>query len=679
MIPDSGRGRSFSESVRHRVASLFNFFPTPGARDFERPTNLQWSVALLIGWFYWLVRYPYSGIEQDAIVYALLVARHLDPSAFANELYFIYGSQDSFSLFTPIYGWMVSQLGLDLAARSLVLVGGAAWVAACLVLSMIALRRHWLGSFAFFVLVSSILNYSPNYDTFQVYEHFATARSVAFPLAVLSLAAAVTSRSLWGLVCGVAATLLHPLLGIWTLLLWGSVKLPERLVVGGLVVVFSAILSGPFWSPFGQLQLMDPEWAKVVSTSTKDVFVGGWGELRLSAILFCVGLLWLGARHGDVRMRPWYQGIALLTVWAVLISLLCSQFFPIRIVMQAQPWRVLWLAEVLGVVALADLLRTTWDFRRTLFWLALGLAASLWAFDAWRTPWPLFVVMGMACRPVLRGGTVLLDWIDSHRKLAIGAAIVLVAALLPRYWLSLEIAGDSIPVAWGEEFDVLRGFFLRGGEGVLFLLLAWLLGNSRWRLAIGLLTIPATAFAMSVWDVRGASLKQIESRYLSGEREPVWAENIRQYGVQRGDVVAWSGNNLATWLILRNPFYAAPRQAVGIVFSEPRTVEIRRRLERVALASLLMEPPTESAIAKLHSDVRATLLAEGLDPVNLHKFGRDVPSTWGAKYLCADPLLAWVVISYPSIGSVAGLPFDPGRQIGGRQYLFSCKQLLTAQ
>ena len=61
----------------------------------------------------WFLNHPYQGVWHDARVYGLLAAHWLSPPAFADDLFFSFGSQGSFSLFTPLYGQLVAWLGLD--------------------------------------------------------------------------------------------------------------------------------------------------------------------------------------------------------------------------------------------------------------------------------------------------------------------------------------------------------------------------------------------------------------------------------------------------------------------------------------------------------------------------------------------------------------------------------------
>lgn len=646
--------------------------------DARGPLRDHFSIALVLfaSAFFWLVSFPYLGVMHDAVVYALLVARELDPAAYANELFFVFGSQDDFSIFTPLFARLVSAFGLDLAARIVVLTGGALWVMACFTLCRAATQRHWLGYFACFVLASTTLNYSPNQQTFNVYEHFATARSLAFPLTVLALAAAVSSRNLLAWALSLTATLLHPLLGIWALVLWFCLRVNDRWTALAVVLGFVGVLSGPLWSTGGGLQLMDAEWVETIQASSGDVFLGGWGQFRLLPILFWLGLLWLGGRHGNTPMRRWYLAMALVCSWAILLSLICSLYWPVRLVIQAQPWRALWLAEVLAVVALADLLRAALVYRRSLFWLAIGSGLVLWAFDGWLLPWPFVIVAGAALPTVRAGALRALDWLEMHRKQSIAGALVLVSVMLPGYLVSLEIAGDSVPAVWGSDFDALRGFFLRGGEGILFLVLAWLLGRARWSLLVALLIIPATAIAAMRWDIRTPASRERESRYLAAVQDPGWVGDLRFAGVRPGDVVAWPRQDRAVWFTLRTAYYGGPgessssvTQAIGMVFSRERTIEVRRRLARIALASRLTAPHGRHSLAfSPEHGIPAN--------TNLHTLVRDPPTEIGVKFLCADPILAWVVAPYSTVGGVGGTPFDPGQTFGGRQYLYRCRDLV---
>ena len=58
------------------------------------------------------VIWPYRGIVHDATLYALQALNTARDGKFAHDLFFAFGSQDSFSIFSSVMGPLVSLLGL---------------------------------------------------------------------------------------------------------------------------------------------------------------------------------------------------------------------------------------------------------------------------------------------------------------------------------------------------------------------------------------------------------------------------------------------------------------------------------------------------------------------------------------------------------------------------------------
>src|SRR5438270_7254260 len=56
---------------------------------------------------------PYAGITHDARLYSIQVLNQLDPSAYSDDLFFRYGSQDQFSIFSRCAAPLVALLGLE--------------------------------------------------------------------------------------------------------------------------------------------------------------------------------------------------------------------------------------------------------------------------------------------------------------------------------------------------------------------------------------------------------------------------------------------------------------------------------------------------------------------------------------------------------------------------------------
>ena len=302
----------------------------------------------------WLFNRPYTGIWHDAIIYSLLAARWLHPSNYSNELFFLFGSQDDFNLFTPTWAWLISWVGLDAANRIVVLLGGGLWC-----LSFAVLGRVFFGyalPTVFVTLLAATLSmpYSPNGATFILNETFATARVLSMPLALLGVSADLAERRKLGASLCLVSTALHPLLGIWGLLLVICRKWSRALTVLGAVAVFAFVfLIGPLLST-KLLHPMSPEWMTAVRHSSTDVFVDPKIDLSFGRPLFWIASLWLGVQLGQPRFRGLFFATLALTAAAYLLAYVCSNYYPARLIIQAQPWRVLWLATCIGLFALVD-------------------------------------------------------------------------------------------------------------------------------------------------------------------------------------------------------------------------------------------------------------------------------------------------------------------------------------
>src|ERR1700722_19374928 len=77
----------------------------------------------------WSALHGYHGVTGDGQIYAFQAIARLYPNLTA-DLYLQNGSQDQFTLFSPVYAWCIGLLGLEGAARLLTLVCSAWFLAA---------------------------------------------------------------------------------------------------------------------------------------------------------------------------------------------------------------------------------------------------------------------------------------------------------------------------------------------------------------------------------------------------------------------------------------------------------------------------------------------------------------------------------------------------------------------
>ncbi len=87
--------------------------------------------AAYLTWFgvglLWFATHPYLGVLWDSEYYTLQALHFLHPERYAHDLFFAYGSQDQFTLFSRLYGPLIGMMGLARSNMLLTLIGQAVW------------------------------------------------------------------------------------------------------------------------------------------------------------------------------------------------------------------------------------------------------------------------------------------------------------------------------------------------------------------------------------------------------------------------------------------------------------------------------------------------------------------------------------------------------------------------
>lgn len=152
----------------------------------------------------------------------------------------------------------------------------------------------------------------------------------------------------------VAALLLHPSMALApfaiTLLARVKSRLNALLVAAGFVAGACLLIAGAL----GLVPVIDGDWLMFVEPAVL-VFIGPWIRAEPADVLVPILVLLIAHEHGYWRMRHLYGTAALVASACVWFSLIAGDWMPISLVMQAQLWRGLWIAQVLAVLALVDL------------------------------------------------------------------------------------------------------------------------------------------------------------------------------------------------------------------------------------------------------------------------------------------------------------------------------------
>lgn len=574
-----------------------------------------------MGLLLWLLNHPYQGVWHDAVIYGLLAAHWLHPEALANDLFFRFGSQGDWSLFTPIYGMSVGWLGLERAARWVAFSGGAAWVAAATLTAGRMLGPGSAARVAALVLAVMTVSYSPNQGTFVLTENFATARCWALPLGLASVAALAASHRGWAFLAAFASLSLHPLLGIWPIALCLIARLRMLHVIAlALLAVLGAMLIGIADADLPYLRLMSGDWLAFVRDEAPDVVFQAQHN-RLAEYGAALSCLLLGARWGGEQCRPIYQRVLILSVAGLAVAAIASFWWPVEILVQGQAWRVCWLLLPLALIALLDVGKRIG--RGSLAGPAiLGLAGAVASGGA--SVWlPAAYLLGLGALVPAARWRQLGALLERRRSWLGTAALLLWLMMLPGQLAQWELAGSKWMEPWWSGAEWLHGM-LAGGSWHIAVLAglaaAW---RPAWQSALPSLAALAVLLACgiwvsSIWDRRIESRSAVESCYLDSRCQP----HVFRERVAVGEAVFWNGREPRIWFELNRASYYGTLQRIGAVFSRAKYDEWRRR---------------------------DAVVAEGREP--LHP--------------CTDPILDWVVLP-------AAVPGKTPREMARGAWLYAC-------
>lgn len=618
------------------------------------PPKLLVLLLLLALWFF---GHPYQGLWHDGIFYAVQALARLRPDVYKSDLFFLYGSQDSFTLFSPIYATFIRLLGLDGAMLALLLSGYALWVGAAMLLASSMLRgfSFWLG---LVLVVAMSRAYSA--ISLEYAEPFLTPRLIAEGLTLLSIALLLKGKRLASFAALTAAFTMHPLMALAGAAFVGLYlvcdKPREALVVGLLASALVLLLAWSGVSPFDRLfATMDPEWMKLAVARAPLVFWDEWRheeryeEWQNSLLLSFSLLVAAGSAANGTTRRAFLLPPVIGTAGLLLFWLGTSLFHDVLLI-QLQPWRWLWLTQLFSYLAAAWLIGEFWQRDHASRLLLLGF------LTAWLTlatiGGPLAVlVCGLFIWHVRCGKAVVIpEWL----------ARPLYALPFPvaAWWLTniwLEITPSALMKTLGSsalEFGLVwLMLFLSAGGGaiaVLIFLAVWRYGADH-RKPVHLATTAGVVFLLMLslvfWDRQGAQQRYYAQQALK-DGVPSFSRVI-----PAGAVVYWEDDVQMTWFGLGRASYASLGQTVGLIFNRQTAIEGKRRVDR--LAALGVKDGFFTPVKG-----RATLPEKTFA---------------GLIHVCHDPALGYVILSKDFGAGVIARHFE---QMAGKNfYLYDCAYL----
>jgi hypothetical protein len=551
----------------------------------ERPASLLLAMLALNA-----LASPYAGVIHDSQMYAVQVLHRLEAPAYDDDLFFCYGSQDQYSVFSPAVEPLAALLGLSAAFFFLYLAGKA-----LLFLAMLRLVRRLLpdgGPLATLVLLFLAAHGLPYgaFGVFSVNEPFLTPRLFAAALVLLGLERTLAGRfpAALGLVLGGVA--LHPVMAApalpIVLLWWARERLPDRafwlLFLAGCLGAAALLACEPLAARvFGR---MDADWLSAVRHASPYASPPEWPGPDLLASLVPV-LVLLGAAGAARRCRPQVARLALLVVLVAaggLGAAAVGSTTGYTLLLQGQFYRALWLATFLQMPLGFWLAARLWPRGEAarlaaltlLGWLLLTRYETDLLLFAWPLPVAVLFLRGLGREPRTAG------WL--WKSYAAGLAFAGLAGAALKAWVIVSWRATLLTGADG--LDYARILLGTPGPALWVVLAAGALTALHGLLGLGAaFRRRAAAFGLAVQLAAflAPALPYYQEHYRNDNRD---VELVSRYldvaGAREGRLptLYWCNTNLNTvWVDLHAKNYFHLDQVQGLLFSRETAREARRR------------------------------------------------------------------------------------------------------
>jgi hypothetical protein len=560
----------------------------------ERPRNLFFILFALDALFQ-----PYVGVWHDAQLYAVQVLNRLEAGAFSNDLFFLYGSQDSYSLFSLVMAPLARVLGLLPSFFLVYLAGRALFLYGAMRLVRVLIPDARAAVIALIFLTICNIPYGGGVSAFHVNERFLTPRLLATGLVLLGLEQMLCRRGFRAVGLLVLAFVLHPLMacgGLLVFVLWSSYQLlPWRWLLA-LASLAAFVAAGVLlYQPLG-LKLfghMDDRWRDLIMRRSPHCFPALWEVADWLQIGSSLIILLAAAWHLPRPLAIFCAAVAGAGALGLAGAFLAAEL-PYALLLQGQPFRALWLAQLLAS-PLGFFLASRWaaDPRPTMRLLAILLVTALlqqFVFDA-RTIFVLLAAFPACALWYRRFRADTRDWLE----------LSLLSSILIGFCLRFLINVAAVAAAWDGLLREFEPLHLAGAVASMFdkallfvaaLLLAcaadrrtelipfyWL--GTRLRFAAALILFGVTYQALhfglpeAEWYRRAFRKDHENVRFVA----QVLA---RQSTPGRHPTLYWAADINCLWLDLRVNCYFHPVQTPNSIFSRGEALEGDRRARLVA-------------------------------------------------------------------------------------------------
>lgn len=523
----------------------------------------------------WLATHPYMGVIHDARLYLIQTLHLMDPGRWQGDLFFRYGTQDSYSIFSNGYRVLVSSLGISGADQVALLAGSILWLAGLSALIGTILKRPSERMAA----ACGVIAFSTSYGGFNVFhyaEPFVTPRLFAEAAVMASLALAAKGQFAWTVVLTFLAFIIHPLMaipGIGIMVVHALRQYRRARITLGLLLLASMVCTGLAIGPFARArEFYDTAWFQIVAQRNGVAMISMWSAAdyaRAIATFLSLGTYLTVATGHEKRFTI---SLLVAAISGCIASFLGADLIHNVLITNLQLWRVMWVASLASnATILLLLLRNSGTDR----W-AIAIAAIFSLL-------PQFLLASSLVAPFL----VILCLLWVLRKQLSSSQAQLIASCM----ILLSAAIALVPMAIALHIQAVSDRYISQHVSSLILTAMTLFGlwlatrhsPSKWLILIATATLAGSI----------AQLDQRTSwnRYVYG---PGPDQGLSQFLANSGETY-WEGAGAeALWFKARKPSYYSRVQGSESIFFRDVALEWERR------SSVLQELDTAVSNDKAH-------------------------------------------------------------------------------
>ncbi|QEY16536.1 hypothetical protein D0C16_11425 [Cellvibrio sp. KY-GH-1] len=553
------------------------------ARYFAGNSTVHYSGLWAGIFFLWVLFFPYAGIMHDAQLYTLQALSHLAPELYQNDIFLRFGSQDSFTLFSPVYAVLIELLGVESAGALITLAGH------CLFFSAVFLLAKRILSYSVAIFsVGLILVLSSSYGSERVFfyiEPFVTPRMLSEAFTLFFIAAWLDRKKIAATALLLVALLLHPLMGMAGVIFalssiymahWRRLCLLAVAVIALLLIANNAQLLTR-WQ-------FDAEWLSIIEDRNTYLFFYFWSMddianalvPLISLISACIFV------SGDTEKRLAVAAV-FTCVLAVLVHGIGGDVLHLTLVTQGQAWRWFWLVTLVAILLLPNLILKLWEVKAEGKTVAITLIAA-WLMRSQLTGlvvavWALVLVLALK----KNWGTVLFWAFSKWMGIALLFLPVLLLVVVSHFHIGVVTALFD-----GSRLQDFSGVWHECALPLYLFFVCVLVYVSAYKTVhIPVIFSFFLAACLAFWCLGKSWVP--ENRVAKTQR----LERLREL-IPIGEDVFTFGPPATIWISLQRPSYLSGIQMAGIVFSRATAVEANRREKAI----LLLCPSTDMDFCK---------------------------------------------------------------------------------